>query len=236
MNQKPKDFYVYLHRRATDGKVFYVGKGRFERAYKNSQRTKHWNNIVSKHGYTVEIYLDGLQEWYAFELEKEMISYYGRENLCNMTDGGDGISNPSEETRLKMSQKAKNRGKISEETRLKISNSSKGRVLDEKTRIKMSEARIGIVFSIETIKKMSINSSANRHEVKIKMSESRKKNNHMYQKKVKCNELFIDFESITHACDFLMFSKNKEKVSKSHIGECCSGKRKSAYGYTWSYA
>ena len=36
-------FYVYTHRRASNGVVFYVGKGHGRRAYVKSHRGKWWN-------------------------------------------------------------------------------------------------------------------------------------------------------------------------------------------------
>ena len=89
----PIDFYIYQHRRATDGKVFYVGKGHKGRAWSKDRRNAHWRNVVAKHGYTVEILEDGLQAWYAYEREVEVISKL-RESGCrlvNLTDGGDGV-------------------------------------------------------------------------------------------------------------------------------------------------
>lgn len=91
------DFYVYLHRKKTTGEVFYVGKGTRDRAWKHSSRNGYWKKVSKKYGYTVEIVLDNLQEWYALELEKDLISYYGRKNLgdgtlVNLTDGGEGSS------------------------------------------------------------------------------------------------------------------------------------------------
>lgn len=88
-------YYVYLHKKL-NGEVFYVGKGKGRRAYSKHSRNPHWNNIVNKHGFVAEIVLSGLQEWYAFELEKDMISYYGLKSdggtLVNMSDGGEGNS------------------------------------------------------------------------------------------------------------------------------------------------
>ena len=91
------DFYVYLHRKKTTGEVFYVGKGSGDRAWSASGRNDLWVRTVNKHGYTVEIFLSNLQEWYAFELEKELIALHGRLSdgkgkLVNMTDGGEGLS------------------------------------------------------------------------------------------------------------------------------------------------
>jgi len=95
--------YVYLHKKKTDGAVFYVGKGFGKRAWKKSTRSDWWKRIEAKYGRDVEIYKDDLSENDAFRLEAELIAFYGRENLCNLTDGGEGGINPSDETRRKMS-------------------------------------------------------------------------------------------------------------------------------------
>lgn len=107
------DFYVYLHKRATDGRVFYVGKGHENRAWSDKGRNKYWHKIVGKHGFTVEILHHGLQEWYALELEIAEISRL-REcgvHLANVTDGGDGVSGLvfSDESKRQMSHTHKAR-------------------------------------------------------------------------------------------------------------------------------
>lgn len=88
-------FYVYIHKKKTTGEVFYVGKGKNWRATNKTQRNKFWKRIVQKHGLIVEIVEKDIQEWYAHELEKSLISYYGRRDqgrgtLVNLTDGGEG--------------------------------------------------------------------------------------------------------------------------------------------------
>ena len=97
----PRDYYVYAHRKATTGEIFYIGKGSGDRAWqidlKGKPRNKLWRSIVTKHGFVVEIVLDGLQEWAAFELERDLIALYGRRDrglgsLANLTDGGEGAS------------------------------------------------------------------------------------------------------------------------------------------------
>lgn len=90
-------FYVYIHRRATDGVPFYVGKGKGLRAWDVDRRTAWWKRVMAKYGHTVEIAQDGLQEWAAFELERDLIALYGRRDLglgqlLNLTDGGEGAS------------------------------------------------------------------------------------------------------------------------------------------------
>lgn len=87
---------VYIHRKASNGEVFYVGKGTSRRPYDNHNRSKFWKSVVAKHGKIVEVVIKDIQEWYAFELEKELISYYGIRRdggtLINLTYGGEGIS------------------------------------------------------------------------------------------------------------------------------------------------
>lgn len=91
------DFYVYLHRKKTTGEVFYVGKGTRWRAGNKVQRNIFWKRVVKKHGLIVEIVERNIQEWYALELERDLIAYYGRRDigtgcLVNLTDGGEGSS------------------------------------------------------------------------------------------------------------------------------------------------
>ena len=84
------EFYVYAHRKATTGEIFYIGKGKDDRAYSKKRRNKHWLNVVNKHGYFVEILADSLSEKESLLLEVETIKKYGIENLTNMTAGGVG--------------------------------------------------------------------------------------------------------------------------------------------------
>lgn len=142
------NFYVYQHRRLDTGEVFYVGKGYNKRAFSKHSRSSHWYNIVNKSDYKVEFVDINLDEETAFELEIFTIEFYGRKDLglgtlINLTDGGDGVSNPSKEIRIKIGNA--NRGKTlsteikekmsiaqsnkSEEYRNKISKSLKGRKL-----------------------------------------------------------------------------------------------------------
>lgn len=110
--------YVYLHRRLDIDEVFYVGIGKvsnglFVRAYSRG-RNKHWQNIVQKTDYVVEIFADDLSWESACAIEIQLIQEFGRKylgtgSLVNMTSGGDGLNDPSQETRDKIS--VANRGK-----------------------------------------------------------------------------------------------------------------------------
>lgn len=241
-----RDFYVYLHRKKSNGQVFYIGKGSMFRAFSKSTRNPHWKNIVRKHGYTVELYATGLQEWYAFELEKDLILYYGKENLCNKADGGDGQSgwNLSEETKRKMAE-AKVGKKRDERTKNKISKKLKNRVFSDETIKRMSEAKKGKVFSDEHKRKIR-ESRINIHlteETKLKMSlsikkawEKKKKEGQIKNaKKIICIETGFCFYSINSAAKYVSEIIGK-KASAGNLSSACSGKYNMAYGFTWRYA
>ena len=133
--------YVYRHIRLDTNMPFYIGVGtskNYRRATEKARRNNHWSNIVSKVKYKVEILFDDLTWEEACEKEKEFIQLYGRIDknngtLCNHTDGGDGLHNPSQEIREKKrkSMLGKNKGFSNGmtrlENRLKVSNSRKGR-------------------------------------------------------------------------------------------------------------
>lgn len=102
--------YVYQHIRLDTNEVFYVGiskESNYNRAYSFKGRNKYWNNIVKKYGYKVEIVFDNISKEKAIEKEKELIKFYGRKDLkegilVNMTDGGEGSENLSEESKQKI--------------------------------------------------------------------------------------------------------------------------------------
>jgi hypothetical protein len=85
-------FYIYLHRRGDNNEIFYVGKGKNNRAWVKQHRSNYWNRIVEKYGLIVEIYKNNLFEEDAFIIEKNLIKTIGKDKLCNLTDGGEGLS------------------------------------------------------------------------------------------------------------------------------------------------
>jgi hypothetical protein len=129
-------FYNYFHRKADTGEIFYVGKGQGTRAYVKERNNIFWNRIVKKHGYTVEIVCYFDNEELSFSTEKYLIEKIGRRDLglgplVNLTDGGDGLRNISEEIRKKISEGQKGNKnhmfgkKWSKETRKKMQISRK---------------------------------------------------------------------------------------------------------------
>ena len=105
--------YVYTHTRLDSNEIFYVGIGsRKKRAYDKADRNRYWYHIVNKHGYKVTVTHEDVCWEEACAIEKYLISFYGRADLkagtlVNMTDGGDGTLNKSEEAIRKISERAK---------------------------------------------------------------------------------------------------------------------------------
>lgn len=92
------DYYVYLHRRKSDGVVFYVGKGRRNR-YKNRKRSKGWlENVQQGNGYDYEIFKNHLTEQAALDLESQLISSpHEKWQLCNKVVSFKSVSFTKEE-------------------------------------------------------------------------------------------------------------------------------------------
>lgn len=92
-------------------------------------------------------------------LERALIAQYGTlaPNGYNLTSGGDGMLNPSQETRRRMSSSASKRtGRIiSEATKAKIAASLKGHGFTAGTLAKMRAAKLGSKASPETRAKLS---------------------------------------------------------------------------------
>lgn len=90
--------YVYIHFRESDGTPFYVGKGcsrkhekiqTYERA-REPHKNQRWLYVVNKYGILINVIASCKTDQEAQRLEKQIIKEIGRENLVNMTDGGDG--------------------------------------------------------------------------------------------------------------------------------------------------
>ena len=92
-------FYVYAHYRKSDGRIFYIGKGSGRRSHNPGGRSLYWRRVVAKHGRTVRILKRNMPEQCALSLERALIATHGREKLCNLSDGGDGVSGATPENR-----------------------------------------------------------------------------------------------------------------------------------------
>lgn len=85
-------YYVYLHKRKSDGTIFYVGKGCGVRAKVKSGRSKHWLSTVKKHGYIIDFAFTDLTSDEAKRIEKELIKNLRQSgaSIVNISSGGDG--------------------------------------------------------------------------------------------------------------------------------------------------
>jgi hypothetical protein len=86
----------------------------------------------------------------AKELEKFLISHYGKEQLCNRTDGGEGFfgGRHTEEAKKKISEQQKGK-KANKETLIKMSLASKGhnrRPVGSWSQSEEAKAKIGKAF------------------------------------------------------------------------------------------
>jgi hypothetical protein len=172
----PSAFYVYAHKRQSDGRLFYIGKGKDRRAWEQYNRNPHWRHVAAKHGVEVEIVRDGMPEGCAFTFERICIAANRDKGLANIVEGGGGTAGwkHTEETRAKISARFKGRGVTpamrealrrwnerrvtTEETRRKMSEAAKARprrAHSEETRAKIAAAHVGIRPSAETLRKMS---------------------------------------------------------------------------------
>ena len=140
-----KEYYVYAYLRE-DGTPYYIGKGKERRAWEQHRSNGKGVHTPSDYKRIVLLYED-LDEAKAFNLETELISKHGRQDLGtgilkNMTNGGEGSAGTSPETNWKKG--SSKRGKTtSSKTRQKISKANKNRDYPnnhtEEVRQKLSE-------------------------------------------------------------------------------------------------
>ena len=219
-----KKYYVYIHYKKSDGKPFYVGKGKGKRAYWIHGRSQYWNRVKNKHGLQVEIFKSGLTESESHALEMELIREIGIKNLCNSTEGGEGMSGwrPSEKTRKKIGDRSRGR-RHTKEAREKMSNSRKNVPKSKEHVESQAKSMKGKEFSEEHRKNLSeaLKKVKVKPEWGIKSGKAR-----MYP--VICINNGVEYESTRDAAYAL-------GVDKSSVSRVCTGKYKHTQGYIFRY-
>ena len=181
------DFYTYAFLRE-DRSPYYIGKGTGNRIYSTNRRVK-----PSKDKSRTIFLKQNLTEAEAFRHEIYMIAIFGRKDLgtgilINGTDGGEGSSNPSPESRKRMSvaKKGKSIPPRSKEHIRKLSVAHKGKTHSEETKRKLSEINKGKTLSEETKRKLSEMNKGKTlsEETKKKISEAKKGENHPFYGKI----------------------------------------------------
>lgn len=156
-----QDYYVYVYIRNKDSKTapkgtpYYVGKGTSNRAY-----VKH-NCPVPKDESNILFIAKNLTEGDAHHYESKLISFYGRKDLQtgilhNRTNGGEGLSNPSQLTRKKLAEAKRNESDFTRQRRSLAAKNRPKRKTSEETKRKISLANTGKKRSEEARKKMSV--------------------------------------------------------------------------------
>lgn len=109
------NYYVYLHLKEDTKEPFYVGKGKGQRALFKNGRSEFWQNVVKKHGYLIKIIMSELSEEQALSLEQVTIANLKEigVKLCNLTNGGDGVSGMKHSDASKMKMSLAKKGKPS---------------------------------------------------------------------------------------------------------------------------
>jgi hypothetical protein len=226
-----KDFYIYTHSRLSDGQVFYVGKGRGRRARSTSDRSEYWHKTAAKHGYVVEIVECGLQEWYAFEREVELIALHREKGspLTNHTDGGEGVSGymHTDVSKRRMGETSKSLWNDEEYRKNHIKAMHRPDVVEHRKAVHSSDEyrkNHG-----EAMRRLWNNS-----EHKIARKQLNKKVNAAKRKPVRCVQTTVKFLSVTQACEWLR-SIGFTSAAQTVVSQTCAGVRKTAYGFNWSY-
>lgn len=218
-------FYVYVHKYASGprvGRVFYVGKGRYGRALERKSRSKYWQNIVRKYGYTHEIIMRFNNEACAFSIEIALIAFYGRENLCNLSIGGEG---PVGAVR-------------SLETKKRLSDAHKGKTLSDDHKRKIREATqtkdhrslLSSILLTPNVRQKLVTSSRCQFSTK----ESRAKHSKACGgKPVKRSDGEI-FPSVSEAAR-MMTSRLGKKCAGQNIDRAARKEGYTAFGYGWEF-
>lgn len=230
MTKNPRRFYVYAYLRNKDsshGKrltPYYIGKGHGKRAFHSPGRRAP---TPKDKGYIVFME-EGLTEKEAFALETYSIALYGRIDmntgiLRNMTDGGEGGSGISDETRRRRG--AARAGKLhSKESRQKMSLAQKGRKTSEETRQKIRQGLIGHVCAESTRKKISL---ANKGR---KLSEDRKRAISAQQRK-RWYE-FKDPHGNCHVTNHMVEFCDRHNLNRGHLAAVARGAEIHHKGWT----
>jgi hypothetical protein len=218
---------VYRHIRLDSNKVFYIGIGTEYRAYSKHHRNNWWKKVVNKTDYKVEILYNNLTKDLACELEIFLIEIYGRKDLnkgdlVNMTDGGEGTVNKSEEVRKKISENLKGKPsgmlgkKMSDEHKAKIGAANKislkGNVpwMKGKKHSEETKKNIGLKGIGRTAWNKGINMTDETKE-KLRVSLTGK-----FGTKVKHIKTGIDFPSLKVACKQLnlIYSTEMNRIKR----------------------
>lgn len=229
-------FYIYAHTRNDTNQIFYIGKGKGNRAYSKNKRNPHWHNIVNKVGYSVEILARFNSEQDAFQQEINCIKWL--DNLCNLTKGGEGCSGMTLSDEAKHKIRAANLGKkLSDEHKIKLLAANLGRKFSEEHKAKIGAASrgntycAGRILSDETKAKIGAAILGKKHtsETRAKLSEIQSgENNPSFKGKILATNILTGEQQIFIGKEICAAGFNQ-----GHVSECVNGKAKTHKGHTF---
>lgn len=225
---------VYLHINKLNNKV-YVGitkynnpSRRWSYGYKGNP---HFNSAIQKYGWNNfehVILLKGISKQVSCKLEQLLINRFRKQNRCyNIANGGEGVSSISEETKNKLRKykgpKSSQYGRKHSPERIE-----QQREITRKCWIIQRESRL------KELLKYGFKSGSNHPNYgKTLTKEDKERIRKALSKPVLMldkytNEVIKEFNSATEAEQYL-------NVKGHHISCCCTGKRRTAYGYIWKF-
>jgi hypothetical protein len=205
---------VYQHRRKDNNNVFYIGIGKHKnRAYSKICRNQYWINIVNSVGYEIDILVEGCTWEQACEIEKGMIASYGRADLntgllVNMTDGGEGTYN------------------LSDETIAKRVNNTDYLLVSKKRSLSYDYS------NPETIAKRINNTDYKNRKTDYKSFQQKR----VKLKQIPVNQYDIEGNFIK-TWESAKIAAHSLNVNHQQIGRCCRNEKycRTAYGFIWEY-
>jgi hypothetical protein len=236
-------YYVYALFRSDTGTIFYIGMGSGKRVHLSAlcgNGNPFKQRVISKCGEVIPVIVkDGMTMEDANDLERALILAVGRHPqgpLTNLAAGGEGCSDPSEQTRDLMSLRAKERNRNSPweakrkarmadpEVRAKMSAAKKGKpsprkgaVLSEETRAKIGAANKGRIQSEEErARRKAIMSSP---EVRAKLVASHLGKKNSAESKLKNSEAHRGQKRSKFDASWWQTSEGKAHVKAARWGD-----------------
>lgn len=231
-------YIVYLHINKINNKV-YVGitkfsdpNKRWNRGYRNNG---HFSAAILKYGWNNfehVVLFRNLPKSTACIIERLLIKRYRKSSRCyNLSGGGEGLFNPSQEVRNK------------------ISNAITGIKRSEETKKRISEAKKGFTYvrSKEScMKTVATRKARNNYKTPTWLwnRDLSGHNNPMYgrhlseEAKAKKYKAVIQLDkegNIVNEYKSVKEASNKVNISSTHIVSALRGRSKSAAGFIWKY-
>lgn len=235
--------YIYLITNTINGKK-YVGKCErpSHKTTKYMGSGTYLKSAIKKYGiefFTKEILEENLTKEIICEREKYWIKELNTKGEFgyNLTDGGDGVVNVTDEIRKKISEKNKTLvgslnsrygAKLTEEHKEMLRQSNLGKKLSEEVKKKISKSKKGTKMSEKTKQKMRENRLGKPLPNHIKQKMKENSHNKIMVQKIdkKTNDVLEVYDSIHDA----YFDTG---IQVSNISMCINGKLKSSGGFIW---